>query len=49
LIADEFSAEDGTLTASFKLRRRVVEERYRERIEETYAQAEASAPVSQHD
>ena len=31
LVADEFSAENGTLTASMKLRRRVVEERYRRR------------------
>jgi long-chain acyl-CoA synthetase len=40
LVADEFSPENGTLTASMKLRRRVVEERYRNRIEEMYARAE---------
>jgi long-chain acyl-CoA synthetase len=40
LISDEFSAEDGTLTASMKLRRRVVEERYREKIEAMYGEAE---------
>jgi long-chain acyl-CoA synthetase len=40
LIADEFSAENGTLTASMKLRRRVVEERYREQIEAMYGEAE---------
>src|SRR5579863_1167926 len=34
LVAEEFSTENGALTASMKLRRRVVEERYRERIEE---------------
>jgi long-chain acyl-CoA synthetase len=45
LVAEEFSAEDGTLTASMKLRRRVVEERYRRQIEEMYAQAEESGPV----
>ncbi len=41
LIAEEFSAEDGTLTASMKLKRRVVEDRYRGEIEDMYAQAEA--------
>jgi long-chain acyl-CoA synthetase len=46
LIAEEFSAESGTLTASMKLRRRVVEERYRQKIEELYAQAETSGAVS---
>jgi long-chain acyl-CoA synthetase len=45
LVADEFSAENGTLTASMKLRRRVVEERYRRQIEEMYEQAEAAGPV----
>jgi long-chain acyl-CoA synthetase len=42
LVAEEFSTHDGTLTASFKLRRRVVEERYRQQIEEMYSQAEAA-------
>jgi long-chain acyl-CoA synthetase len=45
LVADEFSAENGTLTASMKLRRRVVEERYRQQIEEMYVQAEMAGPV----
>ena len=40
LIPDEFSHETGTLTASMKVRRRAVEERYREQIEEMYLQAE---------
>ena len=40
LVPHEFSAEDGTLTASMKLRRRVVEERYREQIEAMYGEAE---------
>jgi long-chain acyl-CoA synthetase len=47
LVSDEFSAEDGTLTASMKLRRRVVEERYRKQIEEMYAAAEESRPASE--
>ncbi len=46
LIAEEFSPENGALTASMKLRRRVVEERYRARIEAMYAEAEASGVVS---
>jgi long-chain acyl-CoA synthetase len=45
LIAEEFSPENGALTASMKLRRRVVEERYRDRIEAMYAEAEASGVV----
>jgi long-chain acyl-CoA synthetase len=47
LVADEFSAEDGTLTASMKLRRRVVAARYRGQIEEMYEQAEASGHGSE--
>jgi long-chain acyl-CoA synthetase len=46
VIAEEFSPENGALTASMKLRRRVVEERYRARIEEMYVEAEASGVVS---
>lgn len=49
LIADEFSAENGTLTASMKLRRRVVEERYREQIEAMYGEAELAGPVAKAD
>jgi long-chain acyl-CoA synthetase len=40
-VPDQFSPEDGTLTASMKLRRRVVEERYRDQIEDLYAHAES--------
>jgi len=46
LIAEEFSPENGALTASMKLRRRVVEERYRAQIDAMYAEAEASGVVS---
>jgi long-chain acyl-CoA synthetase len=42
LVADEFSAGNGVLTPTLKLRRRVVEERYRRQIDELYAQAEAA-------
>jgi long-chain acyl-CoA synthetase len=45
LVAEEFSAENGALTASMKLRRRVVEERYRRQIEEMYAEAESARVV----
>jgi long-chain acyl-CoA synthetase len=40
LLAEEFTMADGTLTASMKLRRRVVEERYREQIDSLYHEAE---------
>jgi len=37
LIAEELSAATGTLTASLKLRRRAIEEQFRNKIEEMYA------------
>ena len=40
LLSEEFTVADGTLTASMKLRRRVVEERYREHIDAMYREAE---------
>jgi len=48
VIADEFTAENGLLTASMKLRRRAVEERYRPVIEHLYNQADPE-PVSQKE
>jgi long-chain acyl-CoA synthetase len=42
LVADEFTADDGALTPTMKLRRRVIEERYKKQIDELYAQAEAT-------
>lgn len=42
VVADEFTADNGILTPTLKLRRRVVEEKYRLQIDELYAQAEAS-------
>jgi len=44
LVWEEFSAADGTMTATMKLRRRAIEERYRDRIEDLYAEA-SEAPV----
>jgi long-chain acyl-CoA synthetase len=43
LVPDEFTADNGSLTPTMKLRRRVVEERYRRQIEELYARADADA------
>jgi long-subunit acyl-CoA synthetase (AMP-forming) len=42
LVPDEFTADNGALTPTLKLRRRVIEDRYRKQIDELYAQAEAS-------
>jgi len=42
LVADEFTIDNGVMTPTMKLRRRVVEERYKKRIDELYAEAEAS-------
>lgn len=47
LIAEEFSAENGLLTASMKLRRRVVEEHFKREIADMYEQAEAETPALQ--
>ncbi len=44
LVADEFTADNGVLTPTLKLRRRVIEERYKRQIDELYAQAEAAVP-----
>ena len=42
VVAEEFSAADGTLTHTFKVRRRGIEARYQELIDEMYAKAETS-------
>jgi long-chain acyl-CoA synthetase len=41
LISEEFSPADGTLTHTFKVRRRGIEEKYRSLIDDMYAKAEA--------
>jgi long-chain acyl-CoA synthetase len=43
LIPEEFSAADGTLTHTFKVRRRGIEDRYRTLIDEMYANADVTA------
>jgi long-chain acyl-CoA synthetase len=42
LVPDEFTLDNGALTPTLKLRRRVIEDRYRKQIDELYAQAEAA-------
>ncbi|HZQ24913.1 MAG TPA: long-chain fatty acid--CoA ligase [Terriglobales bacterium] len=44
VVAEEFTPQDGSLTPTMKLRRRIVEERYRQRIEHMYATADAVVP-----
>ena len=41
VVADEFTPDNGALTPTMKLRRKVIEERYRKQVDELYAQAEA--------
>jgi long-chain acyl-CoA synthetase len=43
VIAEEFSAADGTMTHTFKVRRRGIEERYRPLIDKMYAKAETES------
>ena len=43
LIAEAFSIADGTLTPTMKLRRRAVEDRYKQQIEQLYRDAEKEA------
>lgn len=42
VVPDEFTTDNGALTPTMKLRRRVIEERYKKQIDELYAQAEAT-------
>jgi long-chain acyl-CoA synthetase len=46
LVPDEFTPDNGALTPTMKLRRRVIEERYRRQIDEIYSEAEAKAAMS---
>jgi long-chain acyl-CoA synthetase len=40
LVADEFTIDNGVLTPTMKLKRKVIEERYKKQIDDLYAQAE---------
>jgi len=40
LVPDQFTAEDGSLTPTLKLRRKAIEERYRNQIDDLYREAE---------
>jgi long-chain acyl-CoA synthetase len=42
MVADEFTIDNGVLTPTMKLKRRVIEERYKKQIDDLYAQAEAT-------
>ncbi len=43
LVPHEFTATDGTLTPTMKLRRKAIEERYREQIDDLYNEAETTS------
>src|SRR6202166_142329 len=43
LVPDEFTATDGTLTPTMKLRRKAIEERYREQIDDLYNEAKTTS------
>ena len=45
VVAEEFTAKNGTLTPTLKLRRKVVEERYRRQIDDLYREAEEISSV----
>jgi len=42
LVPDEFTPDNGALTPTLKLRRRVIEDRYKKQIDDLYSQAEAA-------
>ena len=46
LVPDEFTADNGAMTPTMKLRRRVIEDRYRRQIDDLYSQAEAAPTLS---
>jgi long-chain acyl-CoA synthetase len=46
LIAKDFTFADGELTYTMKLKRRVIEERYKDAIEKLYADVEEPHPHS---
>ena len=47
LVPDEFTANDGALTPTMKLRRKIIEERYCKQISDLYEEAEVSSASEQ--
>jgi len=47
LIPDEFTATDGTLTPTFKVRRKAIEARYRKEIDELYRDVEQVSSIAE--
>jgi long-chain acyl-CoA synthetase len=47
LVPDEFSIANGALTPTMKLKRRFIEERYRQRLDQLYSEAEAASAAFQ--
>lgn len=45
LVAEEFTTSDGALTPTLKLRRKVIEDRYRKQIDDLYREAEEVSAV----
>jgi long-chain acyl-CoA synthetase len=48
LLAEDFTFDNGTLTFTMKLKRRVVEKRYRDKIEHLYADVAEPRPILQN-
>jgi long-chain acyl-CoA synthetase len=46
IVPDEFTLANGSLTPTLKLKRRVIEERYRQRIEEAYSSANEALHIA---
>jgi long-chain acyl-CoA synthetase len=46
VVAEEFTPENGSMTPTMKLRRKVIEDRYRRQIDDLYTQAEATVTQS---
>ena len=47
IVSEEFTPENGTLTASMKMRRRAIEQRYKEMIDAMYEEAERTGPPAE--
>lgn len=47
IVSEEFTPENGTLTASMKMRRRAIEQRYKAMIDAMYEEAERTGPPAE--